>query len=468
VRLARGADVSAWFWPLAVPVWRRTQPREEALRRLLYAATRARSGVVGAASLLGELRARGGVESLLSALRWTDGPQLLRACDWRIPSQMLPDAFETDARDEEESSPSFAGASLLLARWAGAWGTEDARTLWLSALLMVEAKPARLLDARLTARAWHAITRATKPAAHVPTKHAPHVAQPHRDASRERTQVDSLRAPQARPMPERTAAQIRSRHAPIHEPEGRGVSCAQGDASARAESLAVEDSKSSSTHTGDERAYAGRAEHGSDESLPFGELTQSTRAACDSSVPLDVDGSPDSSMLCETARHEARGVGVPVLSQGAGLFFLLPVMSRLGIVGLLEAQPHLIELNFPHRLLRYVCERVGVPEEDAVWSALDVEEGAPSNVCAGEALPLAAWTRALRRWCRRHARIGLCELVRREGRLLATRTHIDVVFNQRQVDLRIRRSGLDLDPGWLAWLGRVVLFHYREQEDGAW
>jgi hypothetical protein len=28
------------------------------------------------------------------------------------------------------------------------------------------------------------------------------------------------------------------------------------------------------------------------------------------------------------------------------------------------------------------------------------------------------------------------------------------------VRLEIRLAGLDLDPGWVPWLGRVVSFHY--------
>jgi hypothetical protein len=28
------------------------------------------------------------------------------------------------------------------------------------------------------------------------------------------------------------------------------------------------------------------------------------------------------------------------------------------------------------------------------------------------------------------------------------------------VDIEVRRAGLDLDPGWVPWLGRVVTFGY--------
>jgi hypothetical protein len=71
-----------------------------------------------------------------------------------------------------------------------------------------------------------------------------------------------------------------------------------------------------------------------------------------------------------------------------------------------------------------------------------------------------AWLIALRRWCRRYARVGMKDLICRPGRILASSTHLDVVFDPRCVDTRVRRAGLDLDPGWIPWFGRVVTFHY--------
>jgi hypothetical protein len=71
-----------------------------------------------------------------------------------------------------------------------------------------------------------------------------------------------------------------------------------------------------------------------------------------------------------------------------------------------------------------------------------------------------AWLVASRRWLRRHARIGLADLVLRPAALALTPTHVDVSFDLAHADLRVRRAGLDLDPGWVPWLGRVLTFHY--------
>jgi hypothetical protein len=37
---------------------------------------------------------------------------------------------------------------------------------------------------------------------------------------------------------------------------------------------------------------------------------------------------------------------------------------------------------------------------------------------------------------------------------------LEVRLNVDDVDLMVRRAGLDLDPGWLDWLGTVVVFRY--------
>lgn len=48
------------------------------------------------------------------------------------------------------------------------------------------------------------------------------------------------------------------------------------------------------------------------------------------------------------------------------------------------------------------------------------------------------------------------------GRLVVSRTHVDLVVPLGGVDLAARASGLDQDPGWVPELGRVVLFHFEE------
>ena len=51
-------------------------------------------------------------------------------------------------------------------------------------------------------------------------------------------------------------------------------------------------------------------------------------------------------------------------------------------------------------------------------------------------------------------------LLHRGGTLFAERGWIDVEMPMSEVDIDIRRAGLDIDPGWIGWLGSVVKFRY--------
>jgi len=63
-------------------------------------------------------------------------------------------------------------------------------------------------------------------------------------------------------------------------------------------------------------------------------------------------------------------------------------------------------------------------------------------------------------YVRRYAGISLRRLLRREGYVALTTTHLDILLDPKSADIRIRKAGLDLDPGWVTWLGKVVQFHY--------
>jgi hypothetical protein len=54
----------------------------------------------------------------------------------------------------------------------------------------------------------------------------------------------------------------------------------------------------------------------------------------------------------------------------------------------------------------------------------------------------------------------LWSLARRPGRILADPGWLEVQLELDGIDVSIRRAGLDLDPGWLGWLGVVVVFRY--------
>jgi len=50
----------------------------------------------------------------------------------------------------------------------------------------------------------------------------------------------------------------------------------------------------------------------------------------------------------------------------------------------------------------------------------------------------------------------LCE----PGQVMVSQTHVDLFLSLEQIQLPVRRIGLDQDPGWVPDLGFIVLFHY--------
>lgn len=170
-------------------------------------------------------------------------------------------------------------------------------------------------------------------------------------------------------------------------------------------------------------------------------------------------------------------------TSAAGLYFLLNALRRLGIAAALESCPALREADFVAHLLRRIAENAGVAPGDAILLCIRTEPAEfrlppeslsiavwPANLSPpghsnfdGEYL-LRAWALAVRRWCWRTGRTTVREILHRPGLVWLTRSDLDVTMPLGQIDIRIRRIGLDIDPGWVPWFcrfGKVVRFHYR-------
>lgn len=165
-------------------------------------------------------------------------------------------------------------------------------------------------------------------------------------------------------------------------------------------------------------------------------------------------------------------------TRAAGLLFLLRVLEHIGFPAWLDADPARASAAWPARIFACVLVRLKVPEDDPGWllandavhhaayAGLNGRRDRVGNAavhagdCAIDADAVWRWLRECRRCLRRGAGIGMADLVLRPGLLSLTRTHVDVWLDPEQADIRIRRAGLDIDPGWVPWLERVVRFHY--------
>jgi hypothetical protein len=150
------------------------------------------------------------------------------------------------------------------------------------------------------------------------------------------------------------------------------------------------------------------------------------------------------------------------------------LLQQQGIEAWLERYPALGDQDWPRQLLRHLADALALPAADPLRQHLALDGPAPAQPPALSPLEDPAvlaslcrqWRRRLRRWSQVPGRPRLEELVWRPGLVVAGRTHLEVWFEPRQAEIRLRRHGLDLDPGWVPWLGRIVTFHYDRRGPG--
>jgi len=144
-------------------------------------------------------------------------------------------------------------------------------------------------------------------------------------------------------------------------------------------------------------------------------------------------------------------------TKAAGLFLLVRPLWRMDIEPWLAERPDLAMAGFGRALLVHIAERMRVEAEDPLFALLgEVEPIAPDI--------LAAWRIGLDRWLRRNVRCTLAEIVNRPGHLTRRDEGIDIRMSPESADIRLRRKALDLDPGWVGWLGLVIRYQYRDRE----
>lgn len=166
----------------------------------------------------------------------------------------------------------------------------------------------------------------------------------------------------------------------------------------------------------------------------------------------------------ETAEHPQNQPQVPKQSTPpedrepqptsvGGLFFLIPLFEQTGLPHLLGSNASLVKCGLPWHLF-HAALRLARPLENDVWHSLPAPPIAPPRG--------TRWRPLLRAHHRSLAltQIPLLKILRRRALATLTETHIDVFFQFGDADARIRRAGLDLNPGWVPWLGKVVTFHY--------
>ncbi len=478
LRLARGITPPEWFWPLAVRGWQPTQAHDQALRQLLFQVIQCAARAGAALRMVDTLARHQALAPLLASLQPQDGAMLLQACGLTLPAVEADQAIAptVSARMGHEGrtiaplAQPLPGQCILppsplqtlLTTWGAAWGAQDMRTIWLAAMALASKQPGRLHHPALTSQAQRLI-RQVVPSARVTEQARPNHTNPSAHTANPSGAV-----------------------AVVTEPGVRHVTVEQGAPPQPHQST-------SGATTAIEQRAPQPVRHpiavAAKQVIPTAPSTVSAPAQPLTPAPVFAAAEP-SSGAAEVPADDMAAQPLPIgeYSAYAGFYFLLPMLHQLGWADWLRAWPPWIDVQLPVRLLLVVGERLGIPAGDAVLRPLDCVEEIDATPTWPFAMPprwvdwgldqpishlftarqteltlqaaVDAWIDAIERWCRTQAGLTLAELICRPGWVTATPTHLDLTFALRQVDIRVRRAGLDLNPGWVAWLGRVVYFHY--------
>jgi hypothetical protein len=138
-----------------------------------------------------------------------------------------------------------------------------------------------------------------------------------------------------------------------------------------------------------------------------------------------------------------------------GLLFLIRLFELAGLPEVLDRRRDLSQAGLAWQLFRSALRLSRVDEKDALWSLPDPAGPLPAGML---------WRPLLRAHhrCRKFSGLSLRELICRPALASLTETHIDLFFRPADADVRVRRAGLDVNPGWVPWLQRVVTFHYSD------
>src|SRR5574337_1048429 len=148
---------------------------------------------------------------------------------------------------------------------------------------------------------------------------------------------------------------------------------------------------------------------------------------------------------------------------GGALFWL----GRIPAGHLLDWQASQDRVSLPS-LLRVLGAALGVPAEDPALRALcggdlphEPSPREPAEAAREQAaLQVAQWSAWLDEGAPAIPAPRLPAVCRRRGRRRFEPGWIELHLPLAGADASIRRLGLDLDPGWLPWLGCVVRFVY--------
>jgi hypothetical protein len=432
LRLTQAPPISEWFWPLALPGWQPIWSRSIALKFALFGILQTPTKTMALVELLHRLRQAGRLDALLQTLEPSDGEALLQACGWSGTDLVSRSQIQSEQTAEYPSMDAASINTRMLIPWLLQWGSEDARSQWLAALCLLIDEPYRRSDPLLIQRAIDWIQLITSSA-------------------------QSIELAQASPLNEIVLSNPFTQNklgltveniaieSEIEQSEPSTASVTIGQSNAELTVECIESGDEIEQSNPDLEIIPGlNSTEGVVVSPSIGKVNYNTEL-----IRSQPTNSSSQIIYCSSC---------------TGFFGVVPLLNQLGLLQRCDRLP----LDFPAHLLSYIAITFGIPDRDPIHQLLTSQD---LNALFKGVTPMTevtsditAWVAAMRSWCRRYVGMTIAELVNRSGTFTLTPTHLDIFFQHDQADIRIRRSGLDLDPGWVPWLGRVVLFHYGNGE----
>jgi len=505
-RISRGEKTSEWFWRSALPGWSRTSEAGADLRSLLLNLIERGRELAAMIRMLNHIERANGMDLLLSSLSESDGDRLCVA--FRLA--------RNDRVSELESAPqSKLSRNLSPARyrqvqqWSQQWGVEDARSLWLASTTLMKNRLDLIEDPRLSRRARALLdelvtkTRERERDANAPqdpVSTAPDV------LSVDQSGVIDTQSSHIGAAPASNDPSCRDRSAEDQPPAAAGHPHPLNDhpepqlrnhdleSDPRAIESTIPLSSQPPPDTGLELA--------ADDSISCKDVPVSGQ---ENEIPTSLGGLPllipfleelgisrfleqhphlkDSGLGTRILRHVGRVCGPEESSPWSEALPLddldeLPFDADFAVPGEwrslldIKGEFRVSRIEGSHRSRCLTSHHDGMPiavwrnrSPDRVRSVLG--EVTLKRSCSplsevSHPLVMVAWRQALQLLARMRVDMDLDELVCRRATVRFSETHIDIVFPLSEVNLEIRRAGLDLDPGWVPWLGRIVAIHFAE------
>ena len=506
--IAEGKTPSAWYWRCAVPEWKPEMTKSQALMFLTAGAMQTPAGTLAAARLMDSLLESNRLDRYLEHFTPQNAISLLHEAGIRL--------YQLENRQTSLTAP-LSPTQLLnptwqrsIIKWVKIWGMQDARTLLLVYLAILNRNPAM----------------AESPDVLIAVRQVAGI----------------LKEPEN--INPATDGDLAIEAANLLKPNALDNSMKEGvELFAPLEVVYPDDEGSRQSGITEKKIQSKKESDRSDHTAPTNKTTRF--GVSDQKQPEQQTHSKagqsfnDAALLHKEIVARERLLLTGALSRFAGLILLIPLLNFLNIKDILKRYTRFVYSNFPARILKMVANRFRIPLEDPVYQFIpefvEIEDSRVLHFVAPDfweglvfspevqkraliryqvadlkqrwlltdetrsiilALGTATQLELLPDWLkkctfekvkevqshpdldsladtfiimaerylRRFAGFGLRTLVKRMGVIATTRTHVDVVFDLRYADVRIRSIGLDIDPGWVAWFGRIIQFHYVENE----